>query len=120
MDRDILRQIIFEIEQELKNLRGLKKEMSEVRHRESIIFRRSKGSILHDFYTCCKRIFKKIGQDINGRFDDQEKWHKELLFRMTIPVRDVRPAVISEELAAELDEYLSFRGMYSGIYMDSN
>lgn len=120
MDRDILRQIISEIEKELKNLRELKKEISEVRHREYIIFRRSKGSILHDFYTCCERIFKKIVPDINGHFDDQEKWHRALLFRMTIPARDVRPAVIPGELAAELDEYFSFRHVFRNIYMDSN
>ena len=35
---------------------------------------------------------------------------------MTIQVNDVRPAVINEELAAELDEYLSFRHVFRNIY----
>lgn len=35
---------------------------------------------------------------------------------MTIPIKQIRPAVISEELAAGLDEYLSFRHVFSNIY----
>jgi len=35
---------------------------------------------------------------------------------MTIQIKGVRPAVISEELAAELDEYLSFRHVFRNIY----
>ena len=116
MDRDILRDIISEVEKEIDNLVELKKEMNEIKAEESIIFRRSKGSILHDFYNCCERIFKKIAIDINGGHEHSEKWHKALLFKMTISIKEVRPAVISEELAAELDEYLSFRHVFRNIY----
>jgi hypothetical protein len=35
---------------------------------------------------------------------------------MTIPIKGIRPAVISEELAADLDEYLSFRHVFRNIY----
>jgi len=35
---------------------------------------------------------------------------------MTIAAKDVRPTVISEELAAELDEFLSFRHVFRNIY----
>jgi hypothetical protein len=35
---------------------------------------------------------------------------------MTIPLKDIRPQVISEELAAELDEYLAFRHLFRSIY----
>ncbi len=31
-------------------------------------------------------------------------------------IKDTRPAVISEELAADLDEYLSFRHVFRNIY----
>ncbi len=74
------------------------------------------GSILHDFYNCCERIFKRITSEINGGFFEGEKWHKELLYRMTISIKELRPAVISEQLAAELDDYLSFRHVFRNIY----
>lgn len=116
MDKDALRGIVSEVEGELGNLYELVKEMKIIKSEDSIIFRRSKGSILHDFYNCCERIFKNIAIDINGGQEDTERWHKALLFKMTIPVKELRPAVISEELAAELDEYLSFRYVFRNIY----
>lgn len=117
MDKDLLRGMSSEIEKELEGLYELRKEMRSIKpSEESIILRRSMGSILHDFYNCCERIFKKIVIDINGRHEDTERWHKVLLFKMTIPIKGVRPAMISEELAAELDEYLSFRHVFRNIY----
>ncbi|MEW6102926.1 MAG: hypothetical protein AB1630_03765 [bacterium] len=116
MDKDILRLIISEIEKELDNVFNLKKEMDEILKEDSIIFRRSKGSILHDFYNCCERIFKYVAIEINGGYEDSERWHKALLFKMTIAIKGLRPAVISEGLAALLDEYLSFRHLFRNIY----
>lgn len=116
MDKDILRSMVSEIDKEIDNLKELKKEMKEIKSEKSIVFKRSKGSILHDFYNCCERIFKKIAVDINGGYEETEKWHKALLFKMTIPIKGIRSAVISEELAAELDEYLSFRHVFRNIY----
>ena len=109
MDKDIIRGIIAEVEKEIESLYELKKELAQIKSEESIIFKRSIGSILHDFYNCCERIFKKIAIDVNGGYEESDKWHKALLFRMTLPIKDIRPAVISEELAAELDDYLSLQ-----------
>jgi len=108
--------MISEIGKEIDNLEALRKEMNEIESRDSIISRRAIGSILHDFYNCCERVFKRIAVEINSGCEDTEKWHKVLLFKMTIPIKDVRPAVVSEELAAELDEYLSFRHLFRNIY----
>lgn len=116
MNKDILRGISAEIEKEQANLNELRKEMRGIKSEQSIILRRSMGSILHDFYNCCERIFKKIAIEIDGGYEDTEKWHKALLFKMTIPIKGLRPSVISEELAAELDDYLSFRHVFRNIY----
>ena len=116
MDKDILIGMISEIERELENLQELRNEMMDVKSGESILSRRSMGSILHDFYNCCERVFKKIALDINGVYEDAEKWHKALLVRMTVGMKGIRPAVISEELAAELDDFLSFRHVFRNIY----
>lgn len=74
------------------------------------------GSIMHDFYNCCERVFRRIGAEINGGTYGGDAWHKELLFRMTVEVPRVRPRVISDDLAADLDEYLSFRHVFRNIY----
>ena len=67
---------------------------------------------MHDFYNCCERVFRRIGAEINGTSYRGDAWHKELLFRMTVAVPNVRPQVVSEDLAADLDEYLLFRNIY--------
>ncbi|GBE00510.1 hypothetical protein BMS3Abin07_02561 [bacterium BMS3Abin07] len=100
----------------MSNIIELRKEMKTIMPEKSKIFMRSKGSILHDFYNGCERIFKKIAMEINGGYEESEKWHKSLLYKMTIPIKGVRPPVLSEELAAELDEYLSFRHVFRNIY----
>lgn len=114
--KERLLEIIAEIEKELQNLQELRSELQRIKSEEDVIFKRSKGSILHDFYNCCERIFKKIAIEMNGGYEDTEKWHKNLLYRMTFPIEDLRPQVISEELAAELDEYLAFRHLFRNIY----
>lgn len=90
--------------------------MEIARQQESPLARRTMASILHDFYTCCERIFRRVAIELNGGLDDTEQWHKSLLYRMTLPLEGIRPAVISEELASDLDEYLAFRHVFRNIY----
>jgi len=111
-----LRSMIAEIEKELVSLQELLAELAVVKPQNDVIARRAKGSILHDFYNCCERIFKKIAVELNSGYEDSEKWHKGLLYRMTIPVEGIRPRVISDELAADLDEFLAFRHLFRNIY----
>lgn len=102
------------IEKELSNIETLKEEIKP--YISDTKMERLKGSILHDFYNVCERIFKWIAKDINGDFNPYEQWHKELLFRMTIKITDVRPPVISEKLAADLNDFLQFRHLFRNIY----
>lgn len=115
---DILWQgIISEIKKELENITKLREELENVLKEEGRFNnRRTLGSILHDFYNCCERVFRRIATDINGSFVQTESWHKKLLYRMIINIESVRPKVISEDLAAELDDYLSFRHIFRNIY----
>lgn len=108
--------IISRIEGELQNIKEFKSELDSIRDKKGVIYKRSRGSVLHDFYNCCERVFKEIAVELNRGYEGTEKWHKDLLHRMTIPIKGVRPRVISEELAADLDEYLAFRHVFRSIY----
>jgi|YelNatPaOPRAMG01_1025707.scaffolds.fasta_scaffold163905_1 hypothetical protein len=78
---------------------------------------RGLGSLLHDFYTIVEDIFELISQDIDGvREREDSGWHKRLLFRMSIAIPEVRPAVISEELRRRLEVYLRFRHVFRNVY----
>ena len=113
---EALRGTIAEIEKELLSLQELLDELAVVKPQKDMIAKRAKGSILHDFYNCCERIFKRITVELNSEYEESEKWHKGLLYRMTIPVEGIRPRVISDELAANLDEFLAFRHLFRNIY----
>jgi len=115
-DRLTLLTIVSEIEREIENVKELQSELRSITDKRGIIYTRSKGSILHDFYSGCERTFKKIAIEVNEGYEETERWHKALLYRMTIALKDIRPQVISEELAADLDEYLGFRHLFRSIY----
>jgi hypothetical protein len=114
--KEILLSIAAEIEKELLTLQELLNEMATIRLRNDIVSKRAKGSILHDFYNCCERVFKKIAIELNSGYEESEKWHKSLLYKMTISIEGIRPRVISDELAADLDEFLAFRHLFRNIY----
>jgi len=90
------------IRAELENITHLVKEF-KICGGDDRITRRAKGSILHDFYNACERIFELIAREINGGLPASEQWHKKLLYQMTLPIKGVRPAVISKEAAAKLN-----------------
>ena len=104
------------IEEELKNISQLVSEMEDCKE-ESRLIRRAKGSILHDFYNSVERIFLIIANELNGKIITSNHWHKQLLYQMTIEVKDLRPSIISKKLASELDEYLAFRHLFRNIYV---
>ena len=112
---DFLDEVTTAIRRELANCTELRREARAELH-QAEPNRRVLGSIMHDFYNCCERVFRRIGAEINGTSYRGDAWHKELLFRMTMAVPNVRPRVISEDLAADLDEYLSFRHLFRNIY----
>ncbi|MBC8179686.1 hypothetical protein H8E88_01060 [candidate division KSB1 bacterium] len=116
-NRIFWQEIVSEINKELESINKLADELKkEMENKNEGDNRRVLGSILHDFYNCCERIFRRITNDINGGLIQSEAWHKELLYRMTIEIKGIRPQVISEDLAAELDDYLSFRHVFRNIY----
>ncbi|MCD6220454.1 hypothetical protein J7K43_08745 [Candidatus Calescamantes bacterium] len=115
-EKPIRKEIITLIEQELNNIIQLGQELKKYKDKNSQLYRRAKGSVLHDFYNSCERIFKIILKEIDGNRASAVRWHKELLNRMRIEMPGIRPRVISEKLASELNEYLSFRHLFRNIY----
>jgi hypothetical protein len=107
------KEYIYLVEKELEVIENLIKEMELYKKKNN---KRAKGSILHDFYNACERIFRWIAKQINGDFNPTSGWHKELLFKMTLEIKGIRPAVISEKVAADLNEFLQFRHLFRNIY----
>lgn len=110
-----------ELRQELENLDRLAEELgpllpSDPQTKPPAPSVRAIGSIIHDFYNGVEKVFRRVAQEIDEEVPKGESWHLDLLQRMAIEVPEVRPALISRELAETLSEYLRFRHLFRNVY----
>ncbi len=71
---------------------------------------------LHGFYTGLERIFRSVADTIDDNVPEGEYWHRNLLLQIAGHIENVRPALLSEETAANLQEYMRFRHRIRNIY----
>ena len=77
---------------------------------------RAFGSILHDFYTACERIFERVAVYLGHGQPTGDNSHITLLRLMELKIDGERPAVLDHEFAARLHEYLRFRHLFRHTY----
>ena len=73
------------------------------------------GYLLHNFYNGCENTFKNISQFFENNLSSN-KYHRELLERMTLEIEGIRPRVISSQLYILLDDFLGFRHKFRHSY----
>lgn len=66
------------------------------------------AGFLENYYTCLETIFLRISQFFENNLTDN-RWHLELLEKMTLHLEGIRPVVVSEENYPRLRELLKFR-----------
>ena len=71
---------------------------------------------LHGFYTGLERIFEQIAGLIDNSVPQGENWHQLLLQQMVQEEPGIRPAVISEAVYKQLNEYRGFRHVVRNVY----
>jgi len=71
---------------------------------------------LHHYFTGVESIFERISRVFDGSQALGGDYHRELLHSMTVEIPDIRPRVISGDVAEELDEYRRFRHMFRHAY----
>lgn len=73
------------------------------------------ASVLHSFYNGVENILKRVATELDGGALGGQFWHRQLLDSMRMPGPS-RPAVLSEEFADRLDEYMQFRHLFRHSY----
>ncbi len=73
----------------------------------SFFFTRMYGAIEHMFLNIAKHFENQI---------EKEKWHKSLLSKMRIDVKEIRPRVISQEVYEALMDIMGFRHFFRSAY----
>lgn len=71
---------------------------------------------LHSFYEGIESLFERITDFTGEEKPSGPEWHMELLERMTLPIKKLRPEVISMETAKHLDTFRTFRHKVRHIY----
>jgi hypothetical protein len=64
--------------------------------------------VLENGYTAIETMFMRISQAFENNLE-QNRWHSDLLEKMTIEIKKARPRVISETTYGKLAELLRFR-----------
>ena len=71
---------------------------------------------LHNLYCSFEDLFKLVANTFENNIEEGMTWHKELLRRMSISIRGIRPSLISEESLALLSELRAFRHFFRHAY----
>ena len=66
------------------------------------------AGLLENYYTCLETIFQRISQYFDNNLDP-ERWHSDLLQKMTLEIDGVRAAAVSQAAFSPLFELLKFR-----------
>jgi hypothetical protein len=77
---------------------------------------RGAADLLHDFYTGVEKSLELIAVSMDGGLPEGPHWHRRLLRCMSEAVPGVRPPVLGEATAADLDAYLRFRHVFRSLY----
>lgn len=109
-----------EIALELHNLQRLVEEsraiFGSLSGDPSSVELRALGSIVHDFYTACERIFERVAVYLGPGLPVSDSRHISLLRSMEVQIEGKRPAVLEHKLAARLLDYLRFRHLFRHTY----
>jgi hypothetical protein len=70
---------------------------------------------LHNLYSACERLFETVAHHFENHVTGT-RYHTDLPRRMKIAVEGVRPALISTEAFALLDEFRRFRHLFRHAY----
>lgn len=66
------------------------------------------AEIMVNYYTCLETVFFRISQFFENSLP-KERWHSELLHKMTLAIPNVRERLISDEAHNVLEEFRKFR-----------
>ncbi|MDA8426566.1 MAG: hypothetical protein M0Z80_10570 [Treponema sp.] len=76
------------------------------------------GYTIHNLYCLMENSFFRIAKTFENNLGDAG-WHRELLERMLVAVPGIRPAILTADRLAYIDELRAFRHVFRNIYRTS-
>ncbi len=72
--------------------------------------------VLHNLYNAFENSFEHISRAFENHVKDPSQWHKELLGKMFLDLREIRPPVLSLTSKKLLNELRGFRHLFRHSY----
>ena len=66
------------------------------------------AELMVDYYTCSETLFLRISQFFENQLS-ADRWHSDLLEKMTLHIEGIRDPVLEEKTAKQLGELMRFR-----------
>lgn len=71
---------------------------------------------LHNLYSAFEDLFKIVAKAFENHINDISQYHIELLKRMTLSIKGIRPSLLSKESYILLDNLRAFRHLFRHAY----
>lgn len=71
---------------------------------------------LHNLYSAYEDMFKMVARFFENQIEDMSRYHADLLKRMCIEIKGIRPHFLSEDCFIMLDELRGFRHVFRHAY----
>ena len=71
---------------------------------------------MHNIYNALENCFTQISLGFENHVRDKTRWHRELLDKMFLNIKSLRPAVLPEDLRSVLGDLLGFRHLFRHAY----
>jgi hypothetical protein len=75
------------------------------------------GYYLHVIYGLFESLLRRVAFLFENEIGDGARWHAELLHRMTLEIKEIRPPVISRRTYECLNELRKFRHLFRNAYL---
>jgi hypothetical protein len=75
------------------------------------------GYYLHVLYGLFESLLQRVTFLFGNEIGDGARWHAELLHRMTLEIKEIRPPVLSRRTYECLDELRKFRHLFRNAYL---
>jgi hypothetical protein len=71
---------------------------------------------MHNIYNALENCFTQISLAFENHVRDKIRWHRELLDKMFLDIKSLRPAVLPEGVRSVLGDLLGFRHLFRHAY----
>ena len=116
MDKEKIAVLKAQIDSQIGEIENIYAKIEERKRIEGITAVESISYQLHNLYSAFEDLFKITAKAFENHINDINRYHTELLKRMTMHIEGVRPSLISKESYMLLDSLRSFRHFFRHAY----